>query len=385
MKGVPGIPGIPGILLLALAGLACGKTQAPVSDAAVERPIPEVAPPATDVPPTLAVDFAVEGCPSFDPSTLSCTGSAPLTLRFVPLVTTSVSQYIWDFGPAQPTFDTSATPSHSYLVPGQYTVKLVVSGLDGVVVSKAHEAFVTVTANQIGDPCDQDDQCADKLTCLCSTRSPCDYGPPRGTCASTCQSGSSGCGDGQVCAGLMTATPSNGVREAWQTSLCLRRCSSDADCSDQLRCRLLPPGPGSNTWVNGCFGDLPADVGQSCADAANLLRDDLCASGICANLGAKGMCTLACSSAACAPGSDCAILGDGRRLCLRPCSGAFACTEDALLGCELPGAGDLGYHFTGLATESTYCAPRSCASDDDCLPSGKCDSQTDGHCVPRSD
>jgi PKD repeat protein len=373
------------VLVLAFAGLACGKAQAPVGDAAVERPVPEVAAPGAEVAPPLSVDFAVEGCPAFDAASLSCAGSAPLTLRFVPLVTATISQYIWDFGEAQPTFDTAPTPSHTYAAPGQYTVKLVVSGLDGVVVSKSHDAFVTVTANEIGDACDLDSQCADKLTCLCPSSARCEFGPTGGACASTCQSGSGSCGEGQVCAGLGTATSNTGAREAWQTSLCLRHCTDDNDCSDHLRCRQLPPGPGSNTWVHGCFGDFPADVGQSCADAASMLRDDLCSSGICANLGAQGMCTMACSTAACAPGSDCAMLGDGRKLCLRPCSGDFTCSEDALLGCVAPGAGDLGYHFDGSPPASTYCAPKPCESDEDCLPSGKCDSQTDGHCVLRTD
>ena len=374
------------VLVLVLAGLACGKTQAPVSDAAVERPATEIAPRMSDVAPTLAVDFAVEGCPSFDAENLACTGTAPLTLRFVPLFTTTVSQYLWDFGDG---FDPGQTPSHIYRLPGTYTVKLVVRGLDGVVVEKPHAAFVTVTPNSIGDPCDLDGQCGDKLTCLCPSNSSCEFGPPHGICAGTCESGI--CDDGQVCAGLATAPPPSGTHEAWQAKLCLPRCSEDKDCSAQLHCRLLPPGlasSASSPWVYACFGDLPADVGQACMDETGALRADLCASGVCTNLGAKGMCTKACSTEACPPESDCALLGDGRSLCLRPCTGGFTCSDDPLLGCVAPGAGDLGYSLVnpGPASASRFCAPKPCSSDQQCLPSGMCDfPNSDGHCVARTD
>jgi PKD repeat protein len=370
------------VLVLAMACFACGKTQAPAGDAAVERFTVEASPPTADVPPTLAVDFSVEGCPSFDADRMTCTGRPPLTLRFVPLLTMPVSQYLWNFGD-QSTWDTATTPTHIYSSPGHYTVELGVNSLNGVVVSKAHEGFVTVTANDIGDPCDLDNQCADKLSCLCPSASPCTFGPTHGTCATLCQAGASACSDNQVCAGLLTQTPPRGLREAWQNSLCLRACIDDSECSTPLHCRLLPPGPGSNEWVRGCFGSWPVDIGESCRDPSGALRDDLCASSTCADLGTKGLCTMACSAGACAPGSECAELGDGRRLCLRPCSEGFTCSEDPLLGCVAPGSGDLGYRLIAPATAPGYCAPRPCTSDDDCLPSGLCDSTSDGHCVPR--
>jgi PKD repeat protein len=371
------------ILVLAMASLACGKSQSPVGDAAVERFAVEASVPTSDVPPTLAVDFSVEGCPSFDADKLSCTGAAPLTLRFVPLVTTVVSQYLWNFGENQSAYDSGPTPIHVYAAPGQYTVKLLVNSLNGAPLNKTHEAFVTVTANQIGEPCDLDAQCANKLTCLCPSSSPCSFGPGHGSCAALCQAGANGCGDGQVCAGLSTQTKPGGLRETWQSSLCLRACTDDSDCSAPLHCRLLPPGPGSTEWGRACFGNWPVDIGQPCMDLAGALRDDLCASGTCADLGAKGLCTMACSTASCAPGSECAELGDGRRLCLRPCSEGFTCTDDPLLGCVAPGNGDLGYRLIAAPTAPGYCAPRPCASDDDCLPAGLCDSETGGHCVPR--
>jgi PKD repeat protein len=374
------------VLFFALAGLACGKIQAPVGDAAIERPATETGQRAVPVAPPLVMDFAIEGCPSFDADNLVCTGTAPMALRFVPLVTTTVGQYLWDFGDDPTAFDTGQMPSHTYTLPGVYTVKLVVRGVDGVVVSKSHTDIVTVTTNALGNACDLDRQCADKLICLCPSTSACNLGPAHGICAATCPSGT--CSDGQVCSALATAPPPNGTHEAWQTSVCLRRCDYDVDCSAQLHCRLLPPGPGGSTWVRGCFGDLPADVGRSCLDAEDRLRDDLCANGICANLGARGLCTMACSDRPCAPGSECAVLGDGRKLCLRPCAEGFTCAEDPLLACALPGTGDLGYRLvnSGPALASRYCAPKPCTSDGDCAPSGSCDSpDSGGHCVARTD
>jgi PKD repeat protein len=369
-------------LVLALAGLACGKTQAPVGDAAVERPATDADSGTTTVAPPLVMDFAIEGCPSFDAEAMTCTGPAPLTLRFVPLVTTTVSQYLWDFGDDSASFD--QTPSHTYTLPKSYTVKLLVSGLDGMLVSKSHTDFVTVATNRLGEACDADAQCADKLTCLCPSTTPCDFGPPHGICTALCQSGT--CGDGAVCAGLATGTTTNATRATWQASLCLRGCTDDSDCSAQLRCRLLPPGPGSITWVHGCFGDLPADVGGSCMDTKNVLRDDLCASGICTNLGAKGMCTMACSTQSCPSGADCGMLGDGRKLCLQTCTEGSTCSDDPLLDCTSPGAGDLGYRLANTVPVANHCAPKPCTSDAECAPSGHCDSpSSDGHCVARTD
>jgi hypothetical protein len=270
-----------------------------------------------------------------------------------------------------------------YTLPGVYTVSLAVISADGTPAGKLHVAFVDATASSLGDPCDLNEQCAEKLFCLCSPANPCDYGPARGTCAALCQSGS--CGQGQVCARLLT-TPSSPTREPWQTSLCLRSCDTDAECSGPLRCRNLPAG--NNEWVRGCFADVPADVGASCLDAAGVLRDDLCSSGICRNLGAKGLCTMACSNQSCPPGSDCAVLGDGRTLCLRACTEDSACPVDPLLACVEPGVGDLGYQLVDPTIPSAaagHCAPRACASNVECLPAGTCDGQDNGgHCVSRS-
>ena len=374
------------VLVLALTGLACSRTEGPVHDAAVERGAVDAMLRTPDGPPALVVYFAIEGCPSFDAKALSCTVTVPVSVRFVPLVTATVAQYLWDFGDSSFP-DPGITPIHEYTQPGVYTVKLVVSGLDGAVVSQTHPAFVVAIAAEIGDPCDSNTECAGDLSCLCPTSTSCAFGPPQGVCASTCQSG--GCPSGQVCAGLAAGNPPSGTaQQAWQTSLCLRGCSTDADCSGQLRCRLLPPATESGSWVQGCFGDYPVDVGQACADGSGVLRDDLCASGRCADLGVRGLCTMACSSQACPPDSDCAALGDGRKLCLRSCSDSSPCASDPLLDCVPPGPGDLGYQIVSpdSGAASSHCAPKPCNSDDDCGPSGRCESAgSDSHCVARTD
>lgn len=372
-------------LLLLVAALGCSKTEARVEDAGIRHATPDSLPLAADSAPAVSIDFAIEGCPDFDAESLSCTGPAPLALRFVPLVTAPVVSYVWNFGEVPPATDPGATPLHVYDLPGIYSVTLVVTTADGNLVTRSHGAFVNVTSDAVGAPCSFEGECAGKAMCLCPTgpagTSTCVYGPAHGTCAGLCPSGS--CDKGQVCANLATASPP-GAREPWQTTLCLLQCAGDGDCSPPLRCRTLP-GPDSSTWVQGCFGDYPVDVGYGCLDASGSLRDDLCSSGVCANLGLMGMCTMACADRACPPGSDCAVLGDGRQLCLRPCSTGLGCAGDPLLSCVAPGPGDLGFQLvsSGSPPAQTYCAPKPCASDSDCGPSGHCDFASDGHCVAR--
>jgi PKD repeat protein len=375
------------MLLAALAALAvgaCGKIEEPTLDAQVDLVSSDSPPTPSDGPAPLAVDFAVENCPAFDAIAMTCTGKVPLTVRFVPLVTATVTKYLWDFGDGSAS-SSEAAPSHIYSNPRVYTVKLIATGVGGGVVTMAHAGFIVARPNNFGEPCESSAQCQPEISCLCPARAACSTGPARGMCASECILGL--CNDGQVCAGLLTATPPPEAAEPWQTSLCLPGCATDADCAGGLRCRTLPPGPAGSAWVRGCFADAPRDVGDPCTDASGNHRDDLCASGLCADLGAQGLCTMNCQVASCPPGSDCALLGDGRKLCLRPCTGGFTCDRDALLTCVVPGPGALGYQRSGTDNTnaaSSYCAPKPCVSDDVCLPTGSCIAETGGgHCVRR--
>ena len=57
-------------------------------------------------------------------------GSAPLTVQFTDASTGSITSRSWSFGDG--TTSTSTNPSKVYSNPGQYTVTLTVTGLDGV-------------------------------------------------------------------------------------------------------------------------------------------------------------------------------------------------------------------------------------------------------------
>jgi PKD repeat protein len=377
--------GMKRILVITIAALACSKASPPVRDAGTERPSFDTAAPSIDSQVSLSVDFSIENCPAFDAQVLTCTGRAPLAVRFVPLATTTVIQYFWNFGDGT-SFDSELAPSHVYTTPGVYSVQVLASGGGGEVVTKAHDGFIVVQANAIGDPCDATPQCDQGLFCLCPTSAPCSTGPTHGLCASSCQLLGI-CDDKQVCAGLLTATPPAGKASAWQAPMCLRGCTKDADCAVGLGCRTLPPGPAGSAWLHGCFTRVPVDVGEPCRDSAGNLRDDLCASGLCADLGANGLCSATCDVTSCPPGSDCAELGDGRKLCLRPCTN-FDCVQDPLLACVTPNTGDLGYQLASPSSPnaaSSYCAPKPCAADTECLPTGSCVSATGiSHCVRRS-
>jgi PKD repeat protein len=378
--------GMKRILASLLIALACSKAIPPVHDAGVDKPAFDAAPSASDTAVSLTVDFSVENCPAFDAQAMTCTGPAPLSVRFAPLATTTVTQYFWDFGDATP-FDGELAPNHVYATPGVYTVRLLATGVGGGVVTKVHTDLMVVQANLIGDPCDANQQCDQGLFCLCPANAPCSTGPTHGLCAASCESGI--CGDTGVCAGLRTATPPSGKASDWQGSMCLRACAKDVDCSAGLSCRTLPPGKLGSAWIHGCFASVPGDVGDPCRDDEGNLRNDLCASGLCTDLGANGMCSASCEWASCPPGSDCAVFGDGRKLCLRPCTGDFTCSKDSLLTCVVPGPGDLGYQLASPiapSTASSYCAPKPCNNDIDCnSPTGSCVSVTGpGHCVLRS-
>jgi PKD repeat protein len=373
--------------LAALAAAACGKGSIPVADGGTDLAAADTHPPPGDIPVSLAVDFAVENCPLFDPVALTCTGSVPLAIRFVPLATTTVTSCQWDFGDGSAR-DFETAPSHVYSRPGTYTVKIIATDVGGGLVTKVHTGFIVAQANVLGDPCDSSQQCGQGLFCLCPASAACSTGPSRGMCTSACASRF--CGDRQVCANLLTPTPPPATTEPWQTSLCLPECTLDSDCLAGLRCRTLPPGPAGSAWVHGCFAEVPGDVGEPCMDASGNLRDDLCVGGLCANLGAQGMCSMDCARASCPPGSDCVVFGDGRELCLRPCTGSlsFPCDLDPLLECIIPNPGDLGYQLPSNSSSSfasSYCAPKSCLKDEACRPTGTCQAQTGaGHCVRRN-
>ena len=373
------------VLLPVLLLASCNGSPSPVADAGPDSPPPDAHPPADAGPLPLAVDFTVENCPQFDPTVPSCTGMAPFTVQFAPIVTTTVSQYRWQFGDDLSFYNPSVAPSHTFETPGSFDVTLWVFGSAGAQATRKRPGYIIVLANGMGAPCQTDQQCAPNLRCLCSAAS-CTTGPLGGMCTSSCQK--SDCPVGNVCANLATAATNSGQAEPWQSQLCLPGCSSDKDCTGGFRCRTLPGWPRTTSWVHGCFADVPADLGGPCLDATGVRRNDLCVTGLCADLGALGLCSRDCTSALCPVGSDCAVFGDGRQLCLVRCSSSFLCNQDPLLTCVGPGSSLLGFQLStppSLGEEGQYCAPKNCSENTECGATGLCRKDSGGgHCVARS-
>ena len=249
---------------------------------------------------------------------------------------------------------------------------------------KVHTDFVLVEPNAIGAPCDTSPQCGQGLFCLCPGNASCPHGPSHGICSSNCFSGQ--CNGTDICAGLRTAVPPSGSYEGWQAQICLQACESSSDCSAGLSCRTLPPGPSTSGWVRGCFSAVPGDIGDSCVDENGDLRDDLCATGLCVDLGSKGLCSADCSVMDCPLGSDCAGFGDGRRLCLRPCIPNVTCSDDPLITCVVPAPGAFGYQLVNPSSTSasSHCAPRLCLTNQDCPTAGTCPTGSGvRYCVKR--
>ncbi len=327
---------------------------------------PTDAPPAIDAPgdavaPLTWVDFAVDGCPGFDPETPACRGTPPLTLRFTAIAPGPIEAWIWSFGD-ETAEDMSAAPEHTFLLPGSYTITLAVGGPGGT-ASVAKEGFVVVDRLAAGGRCSNDTQCEVGLTCLCAGDAGCSPSLQNGICAREC---GAGCDPGTTCARLGSGS------EPWRGDWCLAECDGGAACAPGLACRELAASAGG--WTRGCFaGDVLADVGGSCAAPDGTLDGGRCSSGSCGAFGALGLCGLGCTVAADCPSiASCALFDDGSRWCLARC-GAAPCSSDPWLGCEAPGGpGELGFAVPAPVDPLGYCAPRSCTSPADCGLEGSC-------------
>jgi PKD repeat protein len=365
------------VLLAAVLAGGCRSHSSPTPDASVDSRRADADVPRDAITTSLAVDLTLAGCPSFDPAP-RCTGRAPLTVQFVPVTTGDVTKYLWTFGDGTAASSDRA-PAHTYAFPGSYDVTLVGGGSGGS-AARTRPGLVVVVTNHSGDPCDVDQQCDQGLTCICGAAGKCSAAFARGLCASTCATAS--CQAPDLCADLAPGNPDGG--EAWQQSLCLRSCTTDGDCAPPLHCRDLPARADGGAWLRGCFPDYPAATGLPCRSPGGQLVDAVCVTGSCLDLGVRGACSLDCTTAPCPPGSACADIADGRHLCLARCGPDFACDRDPLLACAPPNPGPLGYALHPGAAPGSYCAPRRCATSDDCAPSGTCRlDATGGHCLRR--
>ena len=334
------------------------------------------------------VEFAIAGCQniaagsSLDGSADAgardggvaevCTGRAPLELRFTAVATAEITIYNWKFGDGQGS--TESSPVKQYPMPGDYTVSLAVGGPGGTADVERIGAVRVVPA-ELGDRCTADGQCSDDRECVCSDGVPCRPGLERGLCSVEC-SASNPCASG-VCADLAASNPSS--PQDWQRSLCLFACADDSECPDELTCQEIPMAGGGG-WVKGCFvpGALGA-IGASCFDATGLPDHHACASGFCADVGARGACSAPCLSGSCPPSSACAdFAGSLADLCLLRCRDETPCTADPWLACEAPGgAAEFDFTVDEPTWPDGYCAPKSCSQSIECGVGGSC---TGGFC-----
>jgi PKD repeat protein len=351
--------------LLAGSTAGCPTGTSAGADAATDGP-------AGDVPPPLTLHIAITGCAAYEPATARCSGPAPLSLSFSPVGSPQFTRFTWTFGDGTPVA-TDRAPLHTYLLPGSHEVDLV--GAFGSANTVQSKAVVVVEPRAAGQPCDLDLQCASGLRCTCAPGTGCSPAFLRGLCSTPCDSVA--CDAGAVCAALALAPPADGGGTAllpW----CVAGCQTSADCVPGFRCETLAgagvAGPG--TWTRGCLPiGAVGDIGATCRDATGELADATCATGSCIDLGALGTCSATCDGdRPCPDKTACALMPDGRRLCLVDCTAPGAsCALDPLLGCVAPTSGDAG--ATGFRTDggaASYCAPLPCAYDTDCAPAGRC-------------
>jgi PKD repeat protein len=326
-------------------------------------------------PPPLTLDISVTGCAAFDVAAVVCSGPAPLTVSFAPVGSPAFTTFRWTFGDGTPS-STERAPSHTYAVPtpGGYDVTVTGQGPSVGLVTQVRHGLIDVQALATGAACDVDGQCADGLRCLCSpgtVGSTCGAAFTRGICSTACATGF--CGPGAVCAATALGAPAgrgdagNGGAAAdagvAASPVCLADCAGGADCAPGFVCQQIPGG-GGDPWVQGCL-PLGArnDFGTSCRDADDVLDDAICTTGLCADIGALGLCSAACAGAhPCPAGAACARLAGASDLCLPACSAATPCTSDPSLGCTVVTNSDAGIDG-GLAITAgdpgvAYCAPR---------------------------
>jgi hypothetical protein len=359
------------VACLMIAGVACRENGHSGTDGSIDGV-------RLDTPSTLTLDISVTGC-DHDPASgcgadagagLCCTGRPPLALSFAPLGSPELTRFRWTFGDGTAT-STERSPTHTYAYPGSYRVTLAGGG-DGIGMTEPRALHVVVEPLAAGSPCDLDVQCGDGLTCICRPGGGCARAFIRGICSAACDT--TACVGGAVCA----MTPGAAIGTAAPAPRCLARCQTSAQCAAGFACQTFPAGPTETTspWTRGCLPlGAARDLGGSCRDGRGVLVDGACATGLCADLGALGVCSAACDAGQpCPTGTSCAALGGGRQLCLMSCLYDNECGGDPLMVCAAARPMD-------GAQSAAVCRPRSCTSDANCAPTGRCGA--DGVCVPR--
>jgi PKD repeat protein len=314
----------------------------------------------------LTLDISVTGCATFDVAQVVCSGPAPLTVSFAPVGSPALTSFRWTFDDGTPA-SLERAPSHTYALPGEYTVSVTGQGTVGT-VTQTRKNLISVQALAAGAACDVDSQCSDGLRCLCKSGSNCGPAFSRGICSTACATGF--CGAGAICAAFALGAPTEAgeagvTTDAGATSpVCLADCSGGAACAPGFVCQQIPGGGGAAPWVAGCLPlGAAKDFGSSCRNANDLLDDSACTTGFCANLGALGLCSAACDGThPCPGGAACAILSATTELCLPACSAATPCTSDPSLGCTAATDADAGIDAGVVISAGdpgvAYCAPK---------------------------
>jgi PKD repeat protein len=342
---------------------------------------------AGDLPAPLTLDISVTGCAAFDmidANHVVCSGPAPLRVSFAPVGSAAFTSFRWTFGDGTAS-SLDRGPSHTYALPGSYDVS--VTGKEGDTIGTASQlrpGLIDVRALTAGAACDIDGQCNSGLRCLCGPGDPATAGNAdspgsacgpaftRGICSTACTTGF--CGPGAVCAATALGTPASAGdagnagtavdRSAAIPPICLADCAGSATCAAGFVCQTIPGGGGGDPWIHGCL-PLGArnDFGSACRDANGVLHDDACTTGLCADIGALGLCSAACDSAhPCPAGAACAHLAGTAELCLPACSAATPCARDPSLGCTVATNSDAGIDggltITAGDPGVAYCALR---------------------------
>jgi PKD repeat protein len=313
-----------------------------------------------DAPIPLTLDISVTGC-GFAVTAVQCSGPAPLTVTFAPVGSPAFTTFLWEFFDGSPS-STDRTPTHTYALPGVYDVKVTGAGTVGT-ASKFRPGLIKADPVKTGAPCDVDAQCLDGLGCVCKPGSGCGPAFSRGICSTSCATNP--CVAGAVCAAPPLTATATGADAGAGGPICLADCGGGGlTCPAGFACQTIPGGGASPAWIAGCLPLGAAnDFGTACRDAYGALDDASCTTGLCGDLGARGLCTAACDGAhPCPSGAACARIGGSTQLCLPACSTATPCISDPSLGCTLATSADAGADggltITAGDPGVAYCAPQ---------------------------
>jgi PKD repeat protein len=344
-------------MLAALAGCSSSSPARPSHDAGALDA-------AGDAIAANTLDIAVTGCGAFDvdAGVESCSGPAPLTVRFSPVGAPGLTTFVWDFGDGTPQ-SSDVAPVHTYTLPSQYNVSVKAGSSAVGTIPATRPGLIVALAVPAGGACDVDAQCAFGLTCFCKAGDGCSPAFARGICSIPCADGV--CQTQAVCA--VYSLPSSGPAGAADggspgETACLADCSGGNGCAPGFVCQSFHAGgTGATGWVLAC---LPAgaagDLGASCRTAGGALDNTLCASGYCSPIAANGFCSASCQvPLSCPAGAACARLSAGQ-LCVPSCGADRPCSGDPTVACQAPAPADAGAGGLPIVTgdfTQTYCAP----------------------------